>query len=175
MSLVERMRASSIWIVLVVASCAHPNRPTIAGAELYANLDALARYGHVALAGSNTKPVEVRYGQLLVTEDAQLTVAVDALVRNCPAQQIDETNMCPLADLQDRRFRVVDQPRPSPAVADDNTGLSFRAKFGIAGVAIALPLTYGVVACGFPGCQPLFGVPLALDAVFMLFGLVGMH
>jgi hypothetical protein len=161
--------------ILLLASCAHPNRPTIAGAELYAQHGALARDGHVALAGSDAKPVDVRYGQLLVSDDAQLTVAVDALVKNCPDQPEDETSVCALADLRDRRFRVVDQTVPSSARAVDDDDLGFRGKLLITGLAIAAPLTYGVAACNFPGCRALFGVPLGLDALFLVIGLVGLH
>lgn len=153
-----------------VTACAHPARPTITGAELYAQLPTLQSTG-VATLGA----VSVRKGQVLTTRSQAQTFLVDQLIDRChggdPAQDVD----CTLALLLDQRFTVLDHPpdhAARKADPDDRSG-SIVASAAVIGLAVAATagLIYGVATCEFEGCKAVFGVPLVLiggGALFLL-------
>lgn len=77
----EMLGGLPCWVLAVaLASCAHPARPVVAGADLYAKLDELADHGKVTLTSTEAKPVVVKFGQVLQTEDARETYALEMLV-----------------------------------------------------------------------------------------------
>lgn len=164
----------SVALALAVSGCTHAGRPTITGAALYGQLVPLSRFGRATVQGSDAHPVVVHYGQLLVADVG--TYALDELVKNCPEQQFDDTGVCLLESQLDTRFRVYDTPKDATSTAHRNDrGLSWRGKATITGLVLAAPLALGVATCDFAGCQALFGVPLALDALFVIVLYTGLH
>lgn len=153
-----------------VTACAHPVRPTITGAELYAQLHTLQSTGEATVGA-----VSVRKGQVLTTRSQAQTFLVDQLIDKCrggdPAQDVD----CTLALLLDQRFTVLDRwpdHKTRKADPDDQSSsiLASAVVIGL-GVAVTAGLIYGVATCEFEGCRAVFGVPLVLiggSALFLL-------
>src|ERR1700689_2196289 len=100
-------------------SCAHPARPTITGAELYAQLAALRDNGRVTIGA-----IEVRRDQYLVTlgEDRQV-FPVESTVAGCHGGDADADVDCTLALLRAQRFAVMDTVADAKHAHDDS-GLS---------------------------------------------------
>lgn len=176
---VRQTSSAALAIVVVLASaCAHPLRPTIRATDLRAKVDELVAHGHVTVPGSDGSQVVVRDGQVLVTDDRRQTIALDLLTAHCdgPTENTaaDDRPVCMLDDYAARRFRVYDKgkiPPPSRTEADDrgDGGLGTGGKLVLGAIVIAVPLTIGVVKCDGDACKALFGVPLGLDGLVLLY------
>jgi hypothetical protein len=152
------------------SACAHPARPTVTGAELYARIGALRDAGEVTIGA-----VSVRKSQVLVTGRQGQAFYVEQVIESCrggdPAADVD----CTLALLLDQRFTVHDRmPTLKGTKAErEDRSRSLLTSLVVVGafVAIAGGLGYGVATCEFPGCKAVFGVPLVLiggSALFLL-------
>lgn len=158
----------SLVLGLIVAACAHPARPTVTGAELYAQVHALQDTGQATI-----RSISIRKGQVLAT--GEQTFVVEQVIDKChgdaPAADVD----CTLALLLDQRFAVLDhmpQGRTVKAKHEDQSR-SIVASVVVVGLGVAAVggLVYGVATCEFAGCKAVFGVPLVLiggGALFML-------
>lgn len=166
----EMLGGRPCWVLAVtLGACAHPPRPVIAGRELYAKLDELADHGQVTLRSTEAKPVVVKFGQVLETEDARESYALDVLVKNCRGEPVDDSGTCLLEELQGQRFRVFEkQVEKVPKGTPENTGLSRGWAIFLVGVGVAVPLTAGLVACDSDDCKALMGVGLGADALAVL-------
>jgi hypothetical protein len=152
----------------MAAACGHPARPTVTGAELYAQVHTLQDAGHATI-----RSIAVRRGQVLTT--GEQTFVVDQVIDRChggdPAADVD----CTLTLLLDQRFTVLDHPPQGHAVKADHEdqSRSIVASVVVVGLGVAAigGLVYGAATCDFPGCKAVFGVPLVLiggSALFLL-------
>lgn len=156
------MKPSSLLvIVLVLAACANRARPTVTGAELYAQVTMLQTAGQVTV-----RDVTVRKGQVLTTGAEGQAFWVTQVIEKCrggdPAADVD----CTLALLLEQRFSVLDRMpagRPPAKEKADRTG-SFLTSAVVVGLAVAAVggLAYGTATCEFAGCKAVFGVPLGV-------------
>lgn len=163
--------ALALALTSLAAACAHPARPTVTGAELYAHVQALRDTGQATLGA-----IVVRKAQVLTTGPEGQSFEVAQVIDHCrggdPAAEVD----CTLALLLDQRFAVVDRiperrapkaPRPDRS---DRSGSALTAVVVIGlGLAATGGLVYGVATCEFPGCKAVFGVPLVLIGTSALF------
>jgi hypothetical protein len=152
----------------MAAACGHPARPTVTGAELYAQVHTLQDTGQATI-----RSIAVRKGQVLTT--GTQTFVVEQVIDKChggdPAADVD----CTLTLLLDQRFTVMDH-LPQGHVVKPNHEDQLRsvvASVVIVGLSVAAVggLVYGVATCEFPGCKAVFGVPLVLvggGALFLL-------
>ncbi len=160
----------ALALTVLASACAHAARPTISGAQLYAQVQVLQTTGQ-AVVGS----VPVRKGQVLTTGSEGQTFLVEQVIENChggdPASEVD----CTLALLLEQRFIVSDHApsqRGAPVAHEDRSGSMLTAGVVIGlGVAAAAGLIYGVATCEFAGCKAVFGVPLVLIGGVSLFAL----
>lgn len=160
--------ALTFALASLVAACAHPARPTVTGAELYAHVQALRDTGQATLGA-----VSVRTAQILTTGPDGQSFEVAQVIEHCrggdPTAEVD----CTLALLLDQRFAVVDRiperRAPKPARPDrSGSALTAAVVVGL-GLAATGGLVYGVATCEFPGCKAVFGVPLVLIGTSALF------
>jgi hypothetical protein len=160
--------------VTLAAGCAHRPVPTVAGADLYAQVQALQARGRVTVPASPA-PMEVRDDQVLVSADGgSQAFEVRAIIDRCHGGDPERDVECTLALLRGQRFRVEDvMPTRDAPRSTANDRSSGRGKVLLGAIAIAAPLTYGVARCDFPGCQAVFGIPLALGAGFLLIAMLG--
>lgn len=160
------------WLLLVVmlVACGRAHRPTISGAELYAQVVPLRDTGAVTI-----RDITVRKEQALVTSSQQFLVA--QLIEGCkggdPAAEVD----CALALLVAENFEVLDHLREArrnkePGEDRSRSAITSGVVLGLAAAATA-GLVYGVVTCEFEGCKAVFGVPLVFIGGGALFLLVG--
>ncbi len=159
---------------MLAVGCARPSqRPTISGAQLYAQLPALLLEGQVMVDAP--PPVNVRTDQVLVTPDRTQMFDVQTLVANCPASLDPAEPVCMLAALRDLRFEVHDTPpiRDLPKPAEEPSALGYHGTLLVVALAIAAPLTYGVATCEFDGCKAIFGLGLTFDALGLLVLAIG--
>jgi hypothetical protein len=165
-------RKSSLAVVLIsiASGCAHPARPTMTGAELYAQIRPLQETGQATVG-----QVTIRKDQVLTTGAAGQTFLVEQVIEKChggdPGSDVD----CTLALLLDQRFTVTDHVPEGRTIKADHEDQSRSIVTSVVvvglGVAAVSGLVYGVATCEFPGCQAVFGVPLVLiggAALFML-------
>jgi hypothetical protein len=154
----------------LLAACAHAPPPTVTGAQLYAQVAELQTTGAATV------------GNVRVFETSVLTNGADGpsyvvkqVIDHCkggdPTADID----CTLALLVGESFGVTDHvPVRRDSLKSDNKAggpaLSAGALLGVA-AGISAGLVYGLVACDFPGCKAVFGVPLALVGGATLFGI----
>lgn len=165
----------SRWVVVAIAltaGCMHAAPPTISGADLYAQVQVLRAQGHVTVTAS-PDPLEVRTDQVLVSADGvSQAFEISQIIERCHGGEPELDVECTLALLRGQRFRVEntmpthDQPRASGRT-------SSSGKVVLGAIAIGAPLTYGVARCDFPGCQVIFGVPLALGACLLALATLG--
>jgi hypothetical protein len=156
----------SLVLSVVAAACGHPARPTVTGADLYAQVHTLQDTG-VASIGS----IAVRKGQVLTT--GTQTFVVEQVIDKChggdPANDVD----CALALLLDQRFTVMDRAPAGHARGGDHEDQSRSMISSVViiglGVAAVGGLIYGIAACDFPGCKYVFGVPLVFIGAGALF------
>jgi hypothetical protein len=162
------MRLLALFVI--VSACAAPKRPTVTGAELYAQVETLRTKGE-AVVGT----VPVRKEHVLAAGDQ--TFLVRQVIENCrggdPAADVD----CTLALLVAQRFTVLDRlptrREPKPDREDrSSSALTSIVVLGLGGAAIG-GLVYGVATCEFEGCRAVFGVPLVLVGGALLFALLG--
>ena len=163
------------WVVVaiaVTAGCMHAAPPTISGADLYAQVQALRAQGRVTVAAS-PDPLVVRTDQVLVSADGvSQAFEVSQIIERCRGGNPELDVDCTLALLRGQRFRVAntmpthDEPRVSGRA-------SSGGKVVLGAIAIGAPLTYGVARCDFPGCQVVFGIPLALGACLLALATLG--
>jgi hypothetical protein len=167
--------------VMAVAACARPARPTIIGADLYAQVQRLQAAGEVELPAAPTGTLHVGTGHWLATAtSAPQVFSVRELIAGCRGGDPEQDLDCTLALLGEQRFTVLTRP-PAPArsVADpddpdgaDRAGVLAGVPPVVVGAlvtgAIGAPLIYGLTVCEFPGCKVVFGLPLAFDAVALL-------
>lgn len=158
----------SLVLCSIVAACGHPARPTVTGAELYAQVHRLQDAGQATIGST-----AVRKGQVLTTGGQ--TFVVEQVIDKCrggdPAADVD----CTLTLLLDQRFTVMDHlPQGHPVKADhEDQSSSIVASVVVIGLGVAAigGLVYGVATCEFAGCKAVFGLPLVLiggGALFML-------
>ena len=152
--------ARHLAVAALVAACGHA-RPTVTGAELYAQVHALQATGQATVGAT-----AVHKGQVLTSGDQVFVVeqVIDRCRGGDPAADVD----CTLALLLDQRFTVLDhapQGHGPPTDREDRSGamLTSGVVVGI-GLAAAGGLVYGVAACDFAGCQYVFGVPIVFLA-----------
>jgi len=165
----SRYAAVVRWAFVVswmAAACAHPARPTVSGAELYAQVHALQRTGQATI-----RSISVRKDQVLASGEQAFMVAqvIDKCRGGDPAADVD----CTLTLVLDQRFTVMDhlpQRRAVEARPDDQSR-SIVASVVVVGLAAAAigGLGYGAATCDFPGCKAVFGVPLVLIGGSLLF------
>jgi hypothetical protein len=152
----------------MAAACGHPARPTVTGAELYAQVHTLQDTGQAAI-----RSIAVRKGQVLTTGGQ--TFLVEQVIDRCqggdPTADVD----CTLTLLLDQRFTVLDHLPKGPAVKADHEdqSRSMVSSVAVVGAVVAAlgGLVYGVATCDFPGCQAVFGVPIVFiggGALFLL-------
>ena len=166
----SRRLTLALALSLLASACTHPARPTITGAQLYAQVQVLQTTGQ-AVIGS----VPVRKGQVLTTGAAGQTFLVEQVIEKChggdPASEVD----CTLSLLLEQRFIVSDHAptqRAAPVAHEDRSSSMLTAGVVIGlGVAATAGLIYGVATCEFPGCKAVFGVPLVLIGGVALFAL----
>lgn len=160
----------ALLLAVLLAGCSHA-RPTVAGRDLYAQVQTLQAAGQVTIGS-----IVVRRDQTLVTTSSRQPFGVAQLVERCrggdPALDVD----CTLALLVAEHFTVHDHPPTArevrSAAREDRSG-SALASIAVVGLAVAATggLVYGVATCEFPGCKAVFGVPLVLiggAALFLL-------
>lgn len=158
----------SLVLSSIAAACGHPARPTVTGAELYAQVHTLQDTGQATIGS-----IAVRKGQVLTTSGQ--TFVVEQVIDKChgrdPAADVD----CTLALLLDQRFTVIDHlPLGHTVKADhEDQSRSIVASVAVIGLGVAAigGLVYGVATCEFAGCKAVFGVPLVLiggGALFLL-------
>ena len=149
-----------VLLAFALVACANRARPTVTGAELYAQVTVLQTTGQVTIG-----EVTVRKGQVLTTGSEQafwVTQVIEKCRGGDPAADVD----CTLALLLEQRFLVMDrmpQGRPPQREKEDRTG-SFLTSAVVVGLGVAAVggLAYGAATCDFPGCKAVFGVPLVL-------------
>ncbi|HEY5937592.1 MAG TPA: hypothetical protein VIU61_23255 [Kofleriaceae bacterium] len=150
-----------LLIACALMACANRARPTVTGAELYAQVTVLQTAGQATIGA-----VTVRKDQVLTTGSEGQAFWVTQVIEKCrggdPAADVD----CTLALLLEQRFFVLDrmpQGRPPVREKEDRTGsfLSSAVVIGLATAAVG-GLAYGAATCDFPGCKAVFGVPLVL-------------
>lgn len=167
---IRRSRTSAALALTLAAACARSPRPTITGAELYAQIQVLRDTGRVTIGA-----VSIRKDQVLTTGAAGQTFVVQQVIDRChggdPTQDVD----CTLALLLDQHFTVMDhapEGRPVRAEGEDRSGSALTAVVVVGlGVAALGGLGYGVATCEFAGCEVVFGVPLVLIGGTALFAL----
>jgi hypothetical protein len=155
---VRDLGATTLALLLVVAitcACGH-SKPTVTGAELYAQVQALQTTGRATVGA-----VEVRKEVIATCKGGD------------PGRDVD----CTLALLLGERFTVTDhvpERRPPKQEGEDRSS-SMLMSGVVVGVALAAAggLVYGVATCEFPGCKAVFGVPIVLVGGGALFVLVG--
>jgi len=159
---------SCLVLSSLAAACAHQARPTVTGAELYAQVHTLEDTGQVTI-----RSIAVRKGQVLTT--GEQVFAVEQVIDRCqggdPAADVD----CTLALLLDQRFDVMDHAPQGPVAKPDHGDHSgsFLSSLVVVGLGVGATggLVYGVAVCDFPGCKAVFGVPLVFiggAALFLL-------
>jgi len=154
--------------VALVAACGHA-RPTVTGAELYAQVHALQATGRATIGA-----MAVRKGQVLASGDQVFVVeqVIDRCRGGDPATDVD----CTLALLLDQRFTVLDHaPQGHASHADgEDRSASMITSGVVVGVAVAAAggLVLGAATCDFPGCKYVFGVPIVFlaGAALIYFG-----
>jgi hypothetical protein len=159
--------------ISIASACAHPQRPTITGRELYAQIPALRDTGRVTIG-----PVEVRKSHVLTTVPAGQAFRVEQVIDQCHGGDPEHDVDCTLALLLDQRFTVSDRlpqrrgPAPDRLDRPDRSG-SFLTAVGVIGLGAAAVggLVYGIATCDFPGCRAVFGVPLVFVGGAALFAL----
>ena len=162
------MSLRRIAAIALVAACSHSSRPTVTGAELYAQLQPLRDSGQATVGA-----VAIRTGQVLTAGDQ--TFVVEQVIQNChggdPTTDVD----CTLALLLDKRFTVLDQMPPQKTVGASHEDRSRSIVTSVVviglGVAAVGGLVYGIATCEFPGCKYVFGVPLVFIGGAALFAL----
>ena len=152
----------------MVAACGHPARPTVTGAELYAQVHTLQDTGQATI-----RSIAVRKGQVLTT--GEQTFVVEQVIDKCHGGDAVADVDCTLALLLDQRFTVMDHLPQGHAVKADHEdqSRSIVASVAVVGLGVAAigGLVYGAATCDFAGCKAVFGVPLVLiggGALFLL-------
>lgn len=160
-------------VVAITSACGH-SKPTVTGAELYAQVQALQSTGQATVGA-----VAIRKEQVLTTASAGQVFLVEQVIATCkggdPSRDVD----CTLALLLGERFTVTDHipARRTPKVEGEGEDRSSSMLMSgvVVGIAAAAAggLIYGLATCEFPGCKAVFGVPVVLVAGGALFVLVG--
>ena len=147
-------------------ACRHAP-PTITGAQIYAQLAALHADGRADVGG-----IQLRRDQYLIADATSQVFPVTTAITGCTGDAIDADTDCPLALVPDLAFRVSDTEPTATSHEPTEPSWLWKARFGLLGAGVGL--TAGVVACGFPGCKAVFGVPLFFDAFALLISFTGM-
>jgi hypothetical protein len=149
----------------MATACAHSARPTVSGAELYAQVRTLQDTGQASV-----RSTVVRKNQVLTT--GEQAFEVEQVIDKCHGGDAATDVDCTLTLLLDHQFTVMDQMPQGRAVkaAHEDHSASMMSSVVVVGAAVAAigGLVYGVATCDFPGCRAVFGVPL----VFVGGGLV---
>lgn len=156
---------------LALAACTRPARPTVSGADLYAQVTALRDAGRISVAAPD-HPIEVRREQVLIADRTSQVFVIEQLIERCRGGAPELDVDCALALVRDQRFRVVDHAPDAPETRAERARLPPRLAIALVTGAIAVPLVWGVSTCDFPGCKAVFGFPLALDAGAFVVGMM---
>jgi hypothetical protein len=163
---VVMVRSSLALSAIAAIACGHPARPTVTGAELYAQVHTLEDTGQATIG-----TIAIHKGQVLTTSTQ--IFAVEQVIDKCrggdPSTDVD----CALALLLDQRFTVLDHPPRGRAAGADHEDqsrpiMSSAAVIGVGTVAVGA-LVYGAATCDFAGCRYVFGVPLVFVGAAALF------
>lgn len=159
---------SAVALALTLVTACHPARPTVTGAELYAQVQGIQQTGQATIGD-----IAIRKGQWLTT--GSQVFSIEQLVENCrggdPVRDVD----CTLTLLFSQRFTVRDTMPVAREVKPEGEDQSGSAVTAIVVVTLAVGaaggLVYGISTCEFPGCEVVFGAPLVLIGVAALFAL----
>jgi hypothetical protein len=150
----------SLVLSTLATACAHSARPTVRGAELYAQVRTLQDTGQATV-----RSIVVRKDQVLTTGDQAFEV--EQVIDKCHGGDAATDVDCTLTLLLDHQFTVMDQMpqgRVVKAAHEDRSGAMASVVVVGATVAALGGLVYGVATCDFPGCKAVFGVPLVFVA-----------